>query len=389
MRARLLFNSSMTLALTKVLIARPSITPDDAGCQRLIAERLERSGFAATHLPFAEVSNLWAAHGQGSPVFVFLGHTDVVPAGEEAAWDSPPFQPEERDGFLYGRGAADMKGSVAAMVTAMERFVSAHGKHPGTIAMLLTSDEEGVAINGTQKAAARLKNMGVNIDWCLVGEPSSRAVLGDAIKNGRRGSLSGALTVVGVQGHVAYPATAKNPIHLLSPALDELCRRVWDEGDAHYPPTSFQVSNLQAGTGAENVIPATAQLSFNLRFSTAWSEQTLKKEVEQVLRKHGLDYALSWRPCSQPYLSRPGRLLEAVQAAVAEVAGATPELSTDGGTSDGRFIAPMGAEVVELGPVNATIHKVNEHVRNADLETLSALYEAVLNKLMAPAAPGE
>ena len=279
-----------------------------------------------------------------------------------------------------------MKGSVAAMVTAMERFVAAQGAHPGTIAMLLTSDEEGVAINGTQKAAARLKKMGVNIDWCLVGEPSSRAALGDAIKNGRRGSLSGALTVVGVQGHVAYPAAAKNPVHLLSPALDELCRRAWDEGDAHYPPTSFQVSNLRAGTGAENVIPATAQLSFNLRFSSLWSEQTLKKEVEQVLRKHGLDYALSWRPCSQPYLSRPGRLLEAVQAAVAERVGATPEISTDGGTSDGRFIAPMGAEVVELGPVNATIHKVNEHVRSADLDTLSAIYEAVLNKLMAPAA---
>lgn len=383
-----MFNSSMTLALTKALIARPSITPEDAGCQRLLAERLERSGFAATHLPFAEVSNLWAAHGQGPPVFVFLGHTDVVPAGDEAAWDSAPFQPEERNGLLYGRGAADMKGSVAAMVTAMERFVAAQVAHPGTIAMLLTSDEEGVAINGTQKAAARLKKMGVNIDWCLVGEPSSRAALGDAIKNGRRGSLSGALTVFGVQGHVAYPAAAKNPVHLLSPALDELCRRAWDEGDAHYPPTSFQVSNLRAGTGAENVIPATAQLSFNLRFSSLWSEQTLKKEVEQVLSKHGLDYALSWRPCSQPYLSRPGRLLEAVQAAVAERVGVTPELSTDGGTSDGRFIAPMGAEVVELGPVNATIHKVNEHVRSADLDTLSAIYEAVLNKLMAPAASG-
>ena len=372
----------MTLALTKDLISRPSVTPDDAGCQQLVAERLEKSGFKVTHLPREDVDNLWATHGEGSPVFTFLGHTDVVPSGAETDWDSAPFQPEERNGYLYGRGAADMKGSVAAMVTAMERFIAANGGRRGTISILLTSDEEGIAVNGTKKVLEHLKENNVKIDWCLVGEPSSRDAIGDTIKNGRRGSLSGVLTVSGVQGHVAYPALAKNPIHLVSPALAELCRRVWDEGDAHYSPTSFQVSNIQAGTGAENVIPASIQISFNLRFSNEWTEQTLKEEIERVLQRHELDYALAWRPCSQPFLTKSGKLLETVRRVVADITNVTPEVSTTGGTSDGRFIAPTGAEVVELGPVNATIHKVNERVRIADLETLSTMYEAILKRLM-------
>lgn len=369
-------------ALTRELIARASVTPDDAGCQRLIGDRLEKSGFSITHLPCADVANLWATHGEGAPVFAFLGHTDVVPPGPGAGWDSPPFEPRERDGYLYGRGAADMKGSIAAMVTALERFVGANSTHDGTICLLLTSDEEGIAVNGTKKVVEYLEEKHIVIDWCLVGEPCSREKLGDVIKSGRRGSLSGVLTVSGIQGHTAYPALAKNPVHLVAPALLELSRRVWDEGNAHYPPSSFQISNIHAGTGAENVIPAAAEVSFNLRFSTEWTEQKLKDAIETLLQKHELDYELRWRPCSQPFLTQSGRLLGTVQAAVTDICGITPQTSTDGGTSDGRFIAPTGAEVVELGPVNATIHKVNERVRSADLETLSQLYEEILARLM-------
>ena len=372
----------MTLALTRELIARPSVTPDDAGCQQLIGERLKKSGFNITCLPCADVTNLWATHGQGAPVFSFLGHTDVVPAGPEADWDSPPFEPRERDGYLYGRGAADMKGSIAAMVTALERFAADNPAHDGTISLLLTSDEEGIAINGTKKVVEYLERNGVRIDWCLVGEPTSHEKLGDVIKNGRRGSLSGVLTVSGVQGHTAYPALANNPVHLVGPALVELSRQVWDEGNAHYPPTSFQISNIHAGTGAENVIPAAVEVSFNLRFSTEWTEQKLKDAIDNLLQKHNLHYNILWRPCSQPFLTPSGKLIDAVQSAVAAVSGVTPEISTAGGTSDGRFIAPAGAEVVELGPVNATIHKVNECVRSADLETLSELYEDILTRLM-------
>ena len=372
----------MTLALTRELIARPSITPDDAGCQQLIAARLEKSGFNVTHLPCADVANLWATHGEGAPVFTFLGHTDVVPPGPDEDWASPPFAPEERDGYLYGRGAADMKGSVAAMVTALERFVAAHPAHRGAISLLLTSDEEGIAVNGTKKVVEYLERNGIGIDWCLVGEPCSDNTLGDIIKNGRRGSLSGVLTVAGIQGHTAYPALAQNPVHLVAPALVELTQKVWDEGNAHYPPSSFQVSNIRAGTGAENVIPAAVEVSFNLRFSTEWTEQTLKEAVKEMLNRHELDYDLLWRPCSQPFLTQSGQLLDAVQNAVADICGITPQLSTAGGTSDGRFIAPTGAEVVELGPVNATIHKVNECVRSADLETLSALYQDILKRLV-------
>ena len=375
-------SSIMTLALTKELIARPSITPDDAGCQQLIGERLTKIGFKVTHLPCADVANLWATHGEGAPMFTFLGHTDVVPPGPETDWESPPFEPRERDGYLYGRGAADMKGSVAAMVTALERFVAANPAHRGSVSLLLTSDEEGVAVNGTKKVVEYLEQNHIGMDWCLVGEPCSREKLGDVIKNGRRGSLSGVLTISGIQGHTAYPALAKNPVHLVAPALVELSRRVWDEGNAHYPPSSFQISNIHAGTGAENVIPASVEVSFNLRFSTEWTEQRLKDSVRDLLDSHELEYNLLWRPCSQPFLTQSGELLKAVQDTVADVCGIEPEISTDGGTSDGRFIAPTGAEVVELGPVNATIHKVNECVRSADLETLTEVYENVLYRLM-------
>ena len=372
----------MTLTLTRELIARPSVTPDDAGCQQLIGDRLKKTGFKVTHLPCADVANLWATHGEGAPVFTFLGHTDVVPPGPDEDWASPPFAPEERDGYLYGRGAADMKGSVAAMVTALERFVAAHPAHRGAISLLLTSDEEGIAVNGTKKVVEYLERNGIGIDWCLVGEPCSDNTLGDIIKNGRRGSLSGVLTVAGIQGHTAYPALAQNPVHLVAPALVELTQKVWDEGNAHYPPSSFQISNIHAGTGAENVIPAAVEVSFNLRFSTEWTEQTLKEAVKEMLNRHELDYDLLWRPCSQPFLTQSGQLLDAVQNAVADICGITPQLSTAGGTSDGRFIAPTGAEVVELGPVNATIHKVNECVRSADLETLSELYQDILKRLV-------
>ena len=372
----------MTVNLTRELITRPSVTPDDAGCQQLIGDRLKNSGFNIINLPCADVTNLWAAHGRGAPCFVFLGHTDVVPAGPESDWDAPPFEPRERDGYLYGRGAADMKGSVAAMVTALERFVAANPAHNGTVCLLLTSDEEGIAVNGTKKVVEYLGRNNVTIDWCLVGEPCSRDRLGDVVRNGRRGSLSGVLTVSGIQGHTAYPALAENPVHRAGPALVELCERVWDEGNIHYPPSTFQISNIHAGTGADNVIPGSVQVSFNLRFSTEWTEQKLKDAIENLLQKHELEYNIRWLPCSQPFLTQSGKLLDAVQSAVTNICGITPEISTDGGTSDGRFIAPTGAEVVELGPVNATIHKVNECVRSADLETLAVLYEDILMRLM-------
>ncbi|MCY4210820.1 MAG: succinyl-diaminopimelate desuccinylase [Gammaproteobacteria bacterium] len=372
----------MTLALTRELIARASVTPDDAGCQQLLGERLRKTGFNVTHLPCADVSNLWATHGRGAPVFTFLGHTDVVPPGAQADWASPPFAAEERDGYLYGRGAADMKGSVAAMVVALERFVANHPQHHGTVSLLLTSDEEGLAVNGTKKVVEYLARNDIGIDWCLVGEPCSDTVLGDVIKNGRRGSLSGVLTVTGIQGHTAYPARARNPVHLLSPALLELTQKVWDEGNDHYPPSSFQVSNIRAGTGAENVIPGTAEVSFNLRFSTQWTEASLKAAITMLLERHKLNYDLLWRPCSQPFLTQSGPLLDAARDAITEICGITPQLSTAGGTSDGRFIAPTGAEVAELGPVNATIHKVNECVRRADLERLPNIYENILTRLM-------
>jgi succinyl-diaminopimelate desuccinylase len=368
--------------LTCELIRRPSVTPDDAGCQGFLADRLAASGFRIEHLPFAAVRNLWATHGQGGPVLVFLGHTDVVPPGPREAWSSDPFQPELRDGRLYGRGSADMKGSVAAMVCALEAFVRARPDHPGTLALLLTSDEEGEALHGVRAVAECFRATGQRLDWCVVGEPSSLERLGDSVRIGRRGSLSGSLVVHGVQGHVAYPDRAINPIHRLAPALAELTQRQWDEGSAEFPPTSFQVSNIGAGTGANNVIPGQLQAEFNFRFSTRWTQDALRAEVESVLHRHGVDYSLRWHLSGEPFLTRAGRLRDAVRGALHAQLGVTPDENTAGGTSDGRFIAPLGAEVVELGPVNASIHKVDEHVAVDELKALVPLYREIAERLL-------
>ncbi|MBI1733503.1 MAG: succinyl-diaminopimelate desuccinylase [Gammaproteobacteria bacterium] len=372
----------MTLNLAKELIRRRSLTPDDAGCQQLIARRLEQAGFRERHLRFGSVDNLWITHGNGAPVFAFLGHTDVVPTGPVQAWQSDPFEPVLRDGLLYGRGAADMKGSVAAMVVAMEKFAAAHPEHRGTLALLLTSDEEGDAVDGTRRVVEQLTAEGVKIDWCLVGEPSSHEILGDTVKNGRRGSLTGTLIVEGVQGHVAYPQLADNPVHRSAPALAELCAITWDQGNEHYPPTGFQISNIHAGTGADNVIPGMLEVLFNFRFSTALTPEQIQKRMDTVLTRHNLRYRIRWGPANMPFLTRAGALLEAVQETVAAECGRRPQLSTAGGTSDGRFIAPTGAEVVELGPVNRTIHKVDECVSVADLETLTRMYEKIAGRLL-------
>ncbi len=370
------------LKLTSELISRVSVTPEDAGCQKLIADRLEKLGFKATHLRFEDVDNLWITHGGGDPVFAFVGHTDVVPTGPLDQWISDPFTPEIRDGMLYGRGAADMKSGIAAFVTAVERFITKNPEHQGTIALLITSDEEGPSINGTRKVVDYLQENNINIKWCLVGEPSSEKKVGDVVKNGRRGSLGGKLIVRGVQGHVAYPHLAENPIHKLSPALNELCAKVWDEGNAFYPPTSFQVSNIHAGTGADNVIPGEVEVMFNYRFCTEITEQELRTQTEAILDKYKLDYELSWKLSGNPFLTAEGGLVDAVKQAVSEVAGYETELSTGGGTSDGRFIAPTGAEVVELGPINETIHKLNECVSVTELDLLSKMYEKILNSLL-------
>jgi succinyl-diaminopimelate desuccinylase len=375
---------SEVLDLTCELIRRRSLTPDDAGCQQLIAQRLHRAGFRCEHLRFGEVDNLWATHGQGGPVLVFLGHTDVVPTGPETDWISPPFEPTVRDGNLYGRGAADMKSGVAAMTVALEQFAAAHPDHPGTVALLLTSDEEGPTnLHGVRRVAQHFRESGQRIDWCVAGEPSSKVKLGDLIRVGRRGSLSGALTVRGVQGHVAYPEKALNPIHALAPALAELAAVRWDEGNADFPPTSFQVSNLNAGTGALNVIPGSLVAHFNFRFGTASSAASLRERTEAIFKKHGFDYALEWNLSGEPFLSPAGgRLRETVVGVCRELCGVEPEQSTGGGTSDGRFIAPLGAEVVELGPVNASIHKVDECVAVEELERLPELYQAIGERLL-------
>ena len=365
------------------LIRRPSVTPDDAGCQELIAERLAPLGFSIEPLKFGEVQNLWARRGQERPLLVLAGHTDVVPTGPLSAWASDPFAPTLRDGCLYGRGAADMKGSIAAMVTAVERFIARHPRHPGSIAFLLTSDEEGPAIDGTFKVAKTLAERKETMDWCLLGEPSSEERLGDVIKVGRRGSLNAILKVHGTQGHVAYPHRADNPVHRALPALAELCATHWDEGNAYFPPTSFQISNIHAGTGAENVIPGALEVMFNFRYSTEWSEDALKRRVLEVLDGHGLRYQCDWRSSGQPFLTREGRLLEATRQAVREATGIAVKTSTSGGTSDGRFIAPLGVEVIELGPLNGTIHKVDECVAVEDLEILSRIYERALGLLLA------
>ncbi|HLJ38886.1 MAG TPA: succinyl-diaminopimelate desuccinylase [Steroidobacteraceae bacterium] len=372
-----------TLELAEMLIARRSVTPADEGCQQLIGERLAALGFSLEPLRFGTVENLWARRGSAGPVFCFAGHTDVVPTGPLEEWRSDPFVPSIRDGVLYGRGAADMKTGLAAMVTATEEFVRLHPRHQGTISFLITSDEEGPSVDGTRRVAETLVNRGERIDWCVVGEPSSEEAIGDTIKVGRRGSLSGRLTVHGVQGHVAYPQLAENPVHTLAPALAELTRHVWDEGTEHFQPTTFQVSNLNAGTGAPNVIPGELKARFNLRYSPVQTLDRLKSTVEEILRRHGVRYSLEWYLSGEPFYTPPGRLSDAVGEAVARVTGSLPRLSTGGGTSDGRFIAPLGAQVVELGVVNRTIHKVNECVRVGDLDALHRMYLNVLEMLLA------
>ena len=381
-----------TLDLALDLLRRPSVTPVDAGCQQLMIARLEALGFQVERLRFGNVDNFWARLGDQERLFTFAGHTDVVPPGPLAQWQSPPFAPEIRDGFLYGRGAADMKGSLAAMITACERFLATHPHPNGSIAFLITSDEEGVAVDGTVKVIERLEARGEKIRWCLVGEPSCLAQLGDTIKNGRRGSLNGRLVLRGIQGHVAYPHRAQNPIHAIGPILITLTDEVWDQGHEFFPPTSFQISNLHSGTGADNVIPGDLDLLFNFRFSPAVTVEQLQERTrlivetallnEEIKTGQVFQYDLEWRPPGLPFFTPPGDLVEATIAAVRAETGLEPELSTSGGTSDGRFIAPTGAQVIEFGPLNATIHKINERVATADLERLSRIYEGVLVRLL-------
>ncbi|AGA90778.1 succinyl-diaminopimelate desuccinylase [Thioflavicoccus mobilis 8321] len=374
---------SATLDLARDLIARRSVTPADAGCQERLAERLAALGFRIEPLPFGPVTNLWARRGEAGPLFCFAGHTDVVPPGPLDQWRSEPFAPEVRDGLLYGRGACDMKGSVAAMVTAAADFLAEHPEPRGSIAFLITSDEEGAAVDGTVKVVETLTARGERIDYCLVGEPSCRERLGDTIKIGRRGSLNGYLTVHGRQGHVAYPQRAENPFHACVAQLARLCAETWDQGNDHFPPTSFQVANLRMGTGAENVIPDRLEAQFNLRFSTELDVPTIQRRVEAILGEGGFRYDLHWASSGNPFLTAAGELVAATRAAIAALTGADAELSTAGGTSDGRFIAPTGAQVVEFGPINATIHQANECVGVAELDTLTAIYREILVRLLA------
>lgn len=371
-----------TLQLAQELIRRRSVTPDDQGCQELMIGRLEAIGFDIHRLRFEDVDNFWARRGSEGPLIVFAGHTDVVPTGPIDDWQHDPFSAQIVDDKLYGRGAADMKSSLAAFVTAIEDFVQAHPQHKGSIGLLITSDEEGPSVNGTVKVVQWLQQQGINIDYCVVGEPSSENELGDIIKNGRRGSLNGKLKIFGKQGHVAYPHLAVNPIHQAAPALTDLVNETWDEGNEYFPATSFQVSNIQAGTGAENVIPGKLEIDFNFRFSTSVTEAELKQRTEAVLHKHGLNFQIDWRLSGNPFLTKVGTLVNAAQRAVESVLGKPPRLSTGGGTSDGRFIAPTGAEVVELGPLNQTIHQVNEHVSASDPAILSSIYQQILENLL-------
>ncbi|TVP90834.1 MAG: succinyl-diaminopimelate desuccinylase [Pseudomonadaceae bacterium] len=373
---------SPTLALACDLISRDSTTPEDAGCQQLMAERLEQAGFQVEHLRFGEVDNFWARRGTDGPVLCFAGHTDVVPSGPVERWDNPPFAPRIIDGMLHGRGAADMKGSLAAMLVAVERFVTEHPDHKGSIAFLITSDEEGPATDGTVRVVDTLVARNEKVDWCIVGEPSSTDQVGDIVKNGRRGSLNARLTIKGKQGHVAYPHLARNPIHLAAPALAALAAEVWDHGNDYFPPTSFQISNLNSGTGATNVVPGELVALINFRFSTESTVDGLKARVTTLLDQHGLDYELDWTLSGLPFLTEPGDLLDGVAAAIRDVTGRDTQPSTSGGTSDGRFIATMGTQVVELGPINATIHQVNEHISAADLDTLTDIYQATLTRLL-------
>ncbi|MEZ5503200.1 MAG: succinyl-diaminopimelate desuccinylase [Halioglobus sp.] len=371
-----------TLQLCCDLVRRASVTPSDAGCQALMMERLRALGFTCVALPCGEVSNFWAERGARGPLLVFAGHTDVVPTGPADQWDTPPFEPTLRDGLLFGRGTADMKGSLAAMLVACEAFVREHPDHPGRIGFLITSDEEGPAVDGTVRVLDYLRDRGQVIDWCVVGEPSSSATLGDTIKNGRRGSLGGVLTVRGLQGHIAYPHLADNPIHRVLPALQALTAEVWDSGNDAFPPTSMQVSNIHGGTGATNVIPGTVEVVFNFRFSTAVTDAQLRQRTESILRAHGLEFDLQWQLSGQPFLTPAGKLVDAAVASILDETGHEPELSTAGGTSDGRFIATTGAQVVEIGPVNASIHQLNERVCAADLPRLAAIYKGVLTRLL-------
>jgi len=378
---------SEVLDLAIELCRRASVTPADAGCQELIGSRLARAGFAVEHLPCEGVSNLWAHHGSGDPVVVLLGHTDVVPPGPLEQWSTPPFEPALRDGKLYARGAADMKGSVAAMTLAIEAFAREHPDHPGTVGLLLTSDEEGEARHGVRRVVETFQRRAQRIDHCIVGEPSSRTKTGDTVRIGRRGSLHGHLKVRGVQGHVAFPKQALNPIHAFSPALRMLTRKVWDKGDEHFPPTGFQVTNIHAGAGVLNVIPGELTVDFNFRYAPVSGAEALIQGVEAILVKNRLDYRIAWDLSGAPYFTPPGALLDAVSRAVHGVTGIIPRPDTGGGTSDGRFIAPMGAQVVELGPVNATIHKIDEHVAVADLEALERIHRHALQNLLLKAPP--
>jgi len=373
-----------TLALTQDMIRRASVSPEDGGCQELLIERLQAAGFLVERLPFGPVLNFWATRGPaGSPTLCFAGHTDVVPPGPLEEWHTDPFVPTIRDGMLYGRGAADMKSGLAAMVTATEAFVAEHPDHRGRIAYLITSDEEGPSVDGTRRVAECLRERGERIDWCVVGEPTSEQTFGDTIKIGRRGSLSGRLTVHGIQGHIAYPQLADNPVHRFAPALAELAARRWDEGNAHFEPTSFQVANIAAGTGAPNVIPGELKVRFNLRFGPVQTVEALQRTVLEILERHAVRHTLEWFVSGLPFYTPPGDLSAAVSEALLEVTGAAPKLSTGGGTSDGRFIAPLGAKVVEVGVVNRTIHKINECVRVGDISLLSETYRLILKRMIA------
>ena len=377
---------TQSLELAKAFISRPSVTPDDQNCQQLLAERLQKIGFTVEELHFGDTKNVWLRRGTQAPVFCFAGHTDVVPTGPVEKWDSPPFEPTECEGRLYGRGAADMKTSIACFVTACERFVAENPDHQGSIALLITSDEEGDALDGTTKVVDVLKARGELIDYCIVGEPTAVDKLGDMLKNGRRGSLSGNLTIKGKQGHIAYPHLAINPVHTFAPALLELTQEVWDEGNEYFPPTSFQISNINGGTGATNVIPGELNVKFNFRFSTESTEEGLKQRVHAILDKHGVQYDLQWSCSGQPFLTQAGKLTDVAREAITEICGVEAELSTTGGTSDGRFIKAIAKELIELGPSNATIHQINENVRLEDIPKLSAVYEGMLTRLLAEKA---
>ncbi len=375
-------DSNPTLALAEQLIACRSVTPEDGGCMTIISERLQRIGFDCEFINRNGVTNLWARRGKAAPLFCFAGHTDVVPTGPIESWLSPPFEPNRRDGFLFGRGSADMKGSLAAFVTASEDFVASNPAHRGSIAFLLTSDEEGDATDGTVAVTDALAARGETIDYCIVGEPTAVSRLGDTVKNGRRGSLTGKLTIKGIQGHIAYPHLAKNPIHLAAPAIAELAATVWDEGNEYFPPTTWQISNIHGGTGASNVIPGHLDIQFNFRFATASTPESLKSKVDEILTRHGLDYSIAWTLGAKPFLTGKGDLVDSAIAAIREVAGIETELSTTGGTSDGRFIADICPQVIEIGPVNATIHKIDECVEIAALQQLSSIYRQILDQLL-------